>query len=237
MLSPEERVIVALDTPDAPTALALAERLGEARFFKVGLELFVATGPEPVRALRARGARLFLDLKFHDIPNTVAGACRSVAALGVDFVTVHAAGGAAMIRAAVEGVRATTLPPPRVLAVTLLTSLDGAALKDELHVGLPVEAYVRTLALAAREAGADGVVASPREAALLRQTLGPEAIIVTPGIRPGGSATGDQARTLTPGEAIRAGADYLVLGRPITAAPDPTAAWRSIVAEVAACAD
>jgi orotidine-5'-phosphate decarboxylase len=230
-----ERLIVALDTPGLPEAEALVERLrGVVDMFKVGSQLFTAAGPAAVEMVRKRGGRVFLDLKYHDIPAIVAGAVREAARLGVTLLTVHASGGAAMLRAAAEAAAATGRDRPRILAVTVLTSLDRATLLRELGVPVAVEGHAVALAGLARAAGCDGVVASPREAARLRAILGRDALIVTPGVRPAGGATDDQVRTATPAAACRAGADYLVVGRPITGAPDPAAAAVSILAEMPA---
>jgi len=226
--------IVALDVPSAAAALALTRSLGEScRFYKVGSELFVGEGPAIVRALRDElGADVFLDLKFHDIPNTVAGAVRAAARRGVWMLNVHATGGSVMLRAAVaaakEGADAAGVAKPLVIAVTVLTSLSAAMLVEELRVADPLPLYVRRLAQRAQEAGCDGVVASPHEIASIRAVCGPEFLIVTPGVRPAGADKGDQQRVMTPKEAIVAGADWLVVGRPITAAPDPLAAARAI---------
>jgi orotidine-5'-phosphate decarboxylase len=182
--------------------------------------------------VRTRGGRVFLDLKYHDIPATVAGADEAAARLGVGLLTVHASGGAAMLRAATAAARAAGQDRPRIVAVTVLTSLDRAALHRELGVPVSVEGHAVHLADLARAAGCDGVVASPREAGRLRAALGAAAVIVTPGIRPAGGAADDQARVATPAAAVRAGADYLVVGRPITGAPDPAAAAAAILAEM-----
>jgi orotidine-5'-phosphate decarboxylase len=228
-----DRLIVALDTPGLPAAEALVERLaGVVSHFKVGSALFTAAGPAAVEMIRRHGGRVFLDLKYHDIPATVAGAVEAAAHLGVGLLTVHASGGAAMLRAAAEAARAAGRDRPRIVAVTVLTSLDRAVLHREVGVPVAVEGHAVHLAALAREAGCDGVVASPREAARLRAILGPTALIVTPGIRPSGSVADDQARTAAPGVAVRAGADYLVVGRPITGAADPTAAAQAILAEL-----
>lgn len=226
-----DRLIVALDVPDAAAARAIARRLaGEVGMFKVGSQLFTAGGPDFVRELVAEGHRVFLDLKFHDIPNTVAGAISSAAGLGVSLVTIHAAGGRAMIEAAAEAARGTTV---RVLAITVLTSLDATAL-DAIGMTGGVEGTVARLARLAADAGAHGVVASPHEVRALRGARGAGFLVVTPGIRPAGAALGDQARAATPGAALSAGADYLVVGRPILSAPDPAAAARAIVLEMEA---
>jgi orotidine-5'-phosphate decarboxylase len=233
--SPRDRLIVALDTPGLPEAEALVERLrGTVETFKVGSQLFTAAGPAAVEMVRKRGGRVFLDLKYHDIPAIAAGAVREAARLGVTLLTVHASGGRAMLRAAVEAVAGLGRDRPRILAVTVLTSLDRATLLGELGVPVAVEGHVVTLAGLARASGCDGVVASPREAARLRGVLGRDALIVTPGVRPAGEAADDQARTATPAAACRAGADYLVIGRPITGAADPVAATAAILAEIPA---
>jgi orotidine-5'-phosphate decarboxylase len=230
-----DRLIVALDTPGLPAAEALVERLaGVVAHFKVGSALFTAVGPPAVEMIRRRGGRVFLDLKYHDIPATVAGAVEAAARLGVGLLTVHASGGAAMLRAAAEAARAAGSDRPRIVAVTVLTSLDRAALHRELGVPVAVEGHAVHLAALAFEAGCDGVVASPHEAARLRAILGPKALIVTPGIRPPGGPSHDQARTATPAMAVRAGADYLVVGRPITGAADPAAAAAALLAELPA---
>ena len=233
-----DKLIVALDLPNGDAATRMAERLHRhAGMFKVGSELFTAEGPVPVRYLVTTGQKVFLDLKFHDIPNTVRAAAREAAELGVSVVNVHASGGRKMMEAALEGVRSAGIGPgdearPRVLAVTILTSLESQDLEDVGISGMPVEAVIR-LARLAQSAGLDGVVASPREISALRQACGPDFLIVTPGIRPASAATNDQARIATPASAIAAGADYLVVGRPITGAPDPAAAADAIVAEMA----
>jgi orotidine-5'-phosphate decarboxylase len=234
-LAPRDRLIVALDTASLPEAEALVERLaGGVGMFKVGAQLFTAVGPAAVAMVRKRGARVFLDLKYHDIPATVSGAVREAARLGVTLLTVHASGGAKMLRAAAEAAAAAGRDRPRILAVTVLTSLDRATLQRELGVPVAVEGHAVHLAGLAREAGCDGVVASPHEAARLRALLGPGTLIVTPGVRPAGGPVDDQARTATPAFAVRAGADYLVVGRTITGAPDPAGAAAAIVAEIPA---
>jgi orotidine-5'-phosphate decarboxylase len=228
-MKPRERLIVALDVPKAEAARALIERLrGHIGLFKVGSQLFTAAGPELVREIVAGGDRVFLDLKFHDIPNTVAGAVASASRLGVSLATVHGLGGRAMLEAAVSALPAMGT---KLLAITVLTSHDGETL-DEIGVNGGVADSVRRLALLAREAGVDGVVASPHEVALIREACGRDLLIVTPGIRPAGAASGDQARAATPAAALAAGADYLVVGRPITEAADPAAAADAIVREM-----
>ncbi|MGZ6126386.1 MAG: orotidine-5'-phosphate decarboxylase [Myxococcales bacterium] len=219
------RICAALDVPDPGAAERLASKLaGHVGLFKVGLELFVAHGRAAVEAVRKFGAPIFLDLKLHDIPQTVESAARAVAALGVEYVTVHASGGAEMIRAARRA-----LPRTKLLAVTALTSLGP----DDLDaVGLARDSVPR-LARLALSAGADGVVCSPQEVAALRASMGPGPLLVVPGIRPSGAEPGDQRRTGTPAEAVRAGASILVIGRPLRDAPDPAAAADAIAREIA----
>lgn len=239
LMHPKDRIIVALDVPSADAALRLAQQLhGHVGTFKVGSEVFTAEGPNIVRTLIASGEPVFLDLKFHDIPNTVRAAAYQAGMLGVSLMTIHASGSSKMIAAAAEGVRAAArecgaTKPPRVLAITALTSLGPDDLAEVGMQGSPQETVVR-LARLAKSAGADGVVASPREIAVIRRACGPDFLIVTPGIRPAGGASDDQARTATPESAIRAGADYLVIGRPITGAADPVAAADAIAAEMEA---
>jgi len=224
-----ERVIVALDVPDAGAARALVERLrGRVGMFKVGSQLFTAAGPQLVRELTAAGERVFLDLKYHDIPNTVASAVASACRLGVSLVDVHALGGRAVMEAAVGALPAIGT---RLLAITILTSHDEASLRS-LGIDGPLPASVRRLALLAREARVDGVVASPHEVAVIREACGPDFLVVTPGIRPAGAQAQDQARAATPAAALAAGADYIVVGRPITGAEDPAAAVDAIVREL-----
>jgi len=226
-----ERLIVALDFPDASAALACADKLaGSVSWFKVGLELYLAAGDSVVSELKRRGHHVFLDLKLHDIPNTAASAVRSLARLEPDLLTVHAAGGRAMLTAVAEAAR--SLPhPPRLLAVTVLTSMDAAALAETGVSASPVEQVLRLARLAA-ECGLDGMVCSPAEAAALHSAL-PKALLVTPGIRPAGADAGDQKRIATPQFALAAGASKLVIGRPITAAADPKAAAQAILSDMA----
>lgn len=224
------RVIVALDFADAASALALASRLGPQRCgVKVGKELFVAAGPGVVRELALRGFNVFLDLKFHDIPNTAARACAAAARLGVWMLNVHAAGGRAMLAAAREATVAAAAGPrrPLLVAVTVLTSLDAVALAETGVANTPDEHALR-LARLARDCGLDGVVCSAVEAPQMRAAFGSSFLLVTPGIRPAGDVAGDQARVVTPAEALARGSDYLVIGRPITAARDPLAALTAI---------
>jgi orotidine-5'-phosphate decarboxylase len=230
-----QRIIVPLDVPDLHAAIALLDRLPDVTFWKVGLELFVATGAEIIQILKERDRRVFLDLKFHDIPNTVAGACRSAARYGVDLLTVHATAGKPALTAAMaavaEGAATAGVAPPKVIAITLLTSLNSRELAFDLHVPLELPEYALKMALLAQTSGLNGVVCSPHEVADLRRSCGDNFIFVCPGVRPTWAATGDQQRTLTPRAAIAAGADYLVIGRPITADPDPQAAWERVISE------
>jgi len=226
------RIIVALDFPTPDAALALVDRLDPAQCrLKVGKELFTGAGPDLVRELVARGFKVFLDLKFHDIPNTVARACAAAAELGVWMMNVHAQGGRRMMEAARESL-AGVEPRPRLIAVTLLTSLDAADLGAIGYTGTTEEVAARLAGLA-QQAGLDGVVCSAQEASAFRRSFGSEFVLVTPGIRPADANGDDQRRVMTPTEAIRAGADYLVIGRPITAAIDPVAALAAINREVA----
>ena len=230
-MTPRERLIVALDVADARAALALVDKLaGRVGMFKVGTQLFTATGPELVRRLIEAGERIFLDLKYHDIPNTVAGAVRAADELGVSLVDVHALGGGPMIAAASHALGSTGA---RLIAVTLLTSHDQAGLEAIGIAGSPADAGLR-LARLAQSAGAQGVVTSPHEVEGIRRACGPGFLIVTPGIRPSGAEPGDQARFATPSAALKSGADFMVVGRPILAAPDPAAAVEAIVQELEA---
>jgi orotidine-5'-phosphate decarboxylase len=227
----KQRIVVALDVPDAADALDLARALhGEVGWIKVATTLFTRAGAAIVTDLRDMGFQVFLDLKFHDIPAQVRGACASAASIGASLLTVHCSGGPEMLRAAAEGAREGG-GNCRVLGVTVLTSLD----EDDLGIlGVdrsPAE-QVRSLATLAAESGVDGVVCSPKELSLLRLELPPPFLLVTPGIRPAGSARGDQKRVLSPAEAAAGGADLLVIGRPITRADDPAAAARAIAGEI-----
>jgi orotidine-5'-phosphate decarboxylase len=227
-----DRLIVALDVSSVAEAQRIVGAVGSsATTYKVGKQLFVSEGPRAVRDLITSGRRVFLDLKFHDIPNTVAGAVRAAAELGVSMLTVHASGGSKMLRAAAE-TAAAAQQPPLVLAVTVLTSMGQPELEEIGVGGRPLDQVLR-LASLARSAGCGGVVAAPEEVKELRQKLGEGLVIVTPGVRPAGAAKGDQARVATPAEAIKAGATYLVVGRPITEAADMGKAAREIVAEMA----
>lgn len=231
-----DRIIVALDHADLASALVCARALqGHARWLKVGMTLFYREGPEAVRTLREMGFDVFLDLKLHDIPHQVEGAARSVASLGAAMLTVHASGGAAMMEAAVRGAEsgaaAAGMPAPAVIGVTVLTSMDAETLTS-VGVCDPMADQVAGLAALAKTSGLAGVVCSPQEAADLRALLGARAYVVTPGVRPAGADAGDQSRVATPGEALSAGASHIVIGRPVTGAADPAAAFEAIVAGI-----
>ncbi len=239
-LAPKERLIVALDFPSAEEALAFVNRMGDTiTFYKVGLELFSATGPEIVVHLKSVGKSIFLDTKFHDIPNTVAGAARRAVAMGADIFNVHSLGGKAMMRAAADAASRSAhdlkVERPLVLAVTVLTSLDRASLEQEvgLALGDGIGAFVAAKAKQAQEAGLDGAVASPKEAENIRAACGCDFHIVTPGVRPSWAAADDQKRFATPADALKMGADRIVVGRPITKAKNPLEAAERILAEMA----
>jgi orotidine-5'-phosphate decarboxylase len=234
-MTADNPLIVALDC-EAAEALSLAHALrGRVEWLKVGMTLFYAEGPGIVRQLRELGFKIFVDLKLHDIPHQAAGAAASVARTGAAMMTVHASGGRAMMRAAVDAARRAAeeigLEPPSVIAVTVLTSTDDAGLV-EIGVARSAAEQVKLLAELARESGVDGVVCSPGEAALMRGLLGEDALVVTPGIRPTWAEAQDQARVATPSAALAAGASLLVVGRPITGAPDPAHAVDRVLAEI-----
>lgn len=226
-------IIVALDLPGAREALRMVDRLGDAVVrYKVGSELFTRSGPSVVEALHGRGKRVFLDLKFHDIPHTVAGAVRAAADLEVELLTLHATGGTGMMTAALE---AAGEDGPRLLGVTLLTSFSASDVEAVWAKELrSIREEVARVAGIAAEAGLHGVVASAAEAEVLKRRHGPDFLVVTPGIRPAGGVTGDQVRTATPAEAVRAGADYLVVGRPVIQSKDPAGVVESMRDEMAA---
>lgn len=232
------RLMVALDVPDIEKAgLLMGQLEGIPCYMKVGMQLFYAAGPDFIRELKARGYSVFLDVKMHDIPNTVRGGAESLTKLGVDMFNVHAAGGTAMMAAALEGAaKAVSLHPslhiPLIIAVTQLTSTTQEMMNGEIGIaGTVTDTVVRYAKLAA-EAGLHGVVASPQEAAVIAATCGPEFRTVTPGIRPAGASLDDQSRVMTPGQAIRQGSHFLVVGRPITAAADPRQAALTIIEEM-----
>lgn len=234
--SPAEHIIVPLDVADADSARHLVDQIPQVTFWKVGLELFVSSGPTILEHLKSQGKKIFLDLKFHDIPNTMAGACRAAGRYGVDLVTVHATAGAAALRAAqqaaLEGAEATDQSPPALIAVTVLTSISTHALAFDLKVPLELSDYALQMALLSQQAGLAGSVCSPQEAELLRRCCGDDWLLVCPGVRPDWSKKGDQQRVMTPSQALAAGANFLVIGRPITQATDPAIAFQRICDEI-----
>lgn len=226
-------LIVALDVQSRKEAVEKINAIGDAvGFYKIGLELFTAEGPDVVKAVKDLGKKVFLDLKFHDIPRTVERAVRSGGKLGVDLMTIHSVGGKAMIRAAAEAAAEFGTSAPKILAVTVLTSLDGSDLEDVGIVGRTPAEQVRAMAGFAVENGADGLVCSPKEVGELSKALKAGTLFITPGVRPAGASVGDQKRVATPAEAVRDGATHLVVGRPILAAEDPVAAARMIAKEI-----
>jgi orotidine-5'-phosphate decarboxylase len=230
MLDPKDRLAVALDHPDAYQAMKLVDSLGQTcQWFKVGMELYYAAGNDIIRQLRDRGFDVFLDLKLHDIPNTVAGAVRSATKAGASLLTIHASGGPAMMTAAAEAAKAPG--SPRLLAVTVLTSMDDAQLAATGITASPAEQVLK-LAKLARQSGIDGFVCSAEEVAAVRAATGPQTLLVIPGIRPAGAAIDDQKRIATPAQAIAQGASMLVIGRPITQAKDPASAAEDILNEI-----
>ncbi|MFN6484185.1 MULTISPECIES: orotidine-5'-phosphate decarboxylase [unclassified Nostoc] len=232
----EQRIIVPLDVPDEQSAIALLDQLPQVLWWKVGLELFTSTGPKILEVLKSRQKRIFLDLKFDDIPNTVAGACRSAARYGVDLLTIHATSGRDALKAATEaaqeGAAQAGVKPPKLIAITLLTSISARQLAFDLKIPLELPEYALEMALLAQDAGLDGAVCSPQEVTQLRQTCGDDFLLVCPGVRPTWADIGDQKRSLTPLQAITAGANYLVIGRPITTATEPELAWKRISEEL-----
>lgn len=230
-LAASERLIVALDVRSLDEAKAMADKLIPAvKIFKIGLGLFTLCGPRAIEMVREKGGKVFLDLKFHDIPNTIASAVKSASDLGVFMLNVHTLGGSEMMRKAAEAVKGKA-ERPKILGVTVLTSMDQKAI-NEVGIGKSVEEEVLNLAVMAKDAGLDGVVASPHEISAIRKKLGKDFIIVTPGVRPVWSEKGDQKRIATPAEAIKAGADYIVVGRPIIEADNPAEAGRRIIEEM-----
>lgn len=226
-----DKIIVPLDVPTLEEAIALLSQLPQVSFWKVGLELFVSAGPTILEILKERQKRIFLDLKFHDIPNTVAGACRSAATYGVDLLTVHASAGRKALGEAVKAI-SNADKPPKLLAISLLTSINSRELAFDLKIPLELPEYALEMAILARESKIDGAVCSPQEVSQLRQVCGDDFLLVCPGVRPTWAEAGDQRRVMTPASAIKAGADYLVIGRPITAACDPVEAWEKICQEL-----
>jgi len=233
---PNNKIIVPLDVATVEDAIALLNQLPEVTFWKVGLELFTNTGPQIIEVLKSRQKRIFLDLKFHDIPNTVAGACRTASRYGVDLLTIHSTNGRDALKAAAEAVQEgasqANVKPPKLIAITLLTSISSRQLAFDLHVPLELPEYALKMALMAKESGLDGAVCSPQEVAQLRQTCGDNFLLVCPGVRPEWADKGDQKRTFTPAASLQAGANYLVIGRPITSAENPAIAWQKICEEV-----
>ena len=226
-------LIVALDVPTSAKALEVIQRLPEAvSFYKIGLELFCAEGPQILETVRSQDKRIFLDLKLHDIPRTVERAVQSAAAHGVDLLTVHASGGRAMLKATADAAHSLSGTQPKIIAVTALTSLDENDLR-EMGVSRTTGEQVSAMAELALSAGVDGLVCSPKEVGSLREKFGPSPILVTPGIRPAGGDVGDQKRVATPAAAVKDGASYLVVGRPILQADDPAAAAKQILEEMA----
>ena len=228
----DEKVIVALDFDSAEKVYAFLDRFGERKLFvKIGMELFYAEGPAIVREIKARGHRIFLDLKLHDIPNTVRKAMRVLSGLDVDLCNLHAAGTKEMMQAALEGLTRADGTRPLLIAVTQLTSTDETALREELLIDRPMAEVVMSYAALAKEAGLDGVVCSPLEAGAVHERCGKQFLTVTPGVRFADGERGDQKRVMTPAQARRIGSDYIVVGRPITAAEDPVAAYARCVRE------
>ncbi|MEO0373703.1 MAG: orotidine-5'-phosphate decarboxylase [Cyanobacteria bacterium P01_A01_bin.17] len=234
--SAAQKIIVPLDVASEEDAIATLNKLPEVQFWKVGLELFVSCGPSILERLKEQQKRIFLDLKFHDISNTVAGACRAAGRYGADLLTVHATAGRTALKAAVaaaqEGAADSKVEPPKVIAITLLTSLSARDLAFDLKIPVELPEYALQMALLAQESGLAGAVCSPQEAEQLRQVCGDDFLLVCPGVRPRGAAKGDQMRSQTPTQAIQAGANYLVIGRPITTAPDPAQAFQNICQEL-----
>lgn len=233
----ENPLIIALDVDTMEQAEALVDKLGSyAGGFKVGMQLYNSVGPEAVRRLREKGVPVFIDLKLHDIPNTVAGAARVLTRHGAAILNVHAAGGADMMNTAAKASRdeaaAAGIAPPLVVAVTVLTSVSQDVFNKEIGIAGSIQERVVSWALLAKEAGLDGVVASPLEITPIREACGKDFVIITPGVRPAGAAANDQKRTMSPGEAIKLGATYLVVGRPVTAAPEPVKALRAILEDI-----
>lgn len=229
-----DRIIVPLDVSSEEAAIALIDRLPQVTFWKVGLELFVSSGSNILKILKERQKRIFLDLKFHDIPNTVAGACAAAARYGVDLITIHATAGQAALQAAQNAIETNKAPgsDPKLIAITVLTSLSARSLAFELKIPLELPEYALEMAMLAKESGLSGAVCSPHEVAKLREVCGKDFVLVCPGVRPTWAAAGDQQRIMTPVQAMKAGATYLVIGRPITGADDPGLAFDRICDEM-----
>ena len=227
----KNKIIVPLDVSSLEEAIALIDQLSQVTFWKVGLELFVSTGPAILEILKGRNKQIFLDLKLHDIPNTIRGACRAAASYEVDLITLHATAGRRALEAAREVVGIGN-ENTKLVAVTVLTSLNSRELAFDLKIPLEMPEYALQMAILAQESGLDGVVCSPQEAEQIRRVCGEDFLLVCPGVRPIWSEKGDQRRVMTPAQAIQAGANYLVIGRPITAAADPNMAWEKICQEI-----
>jgi orotidine-5'-phosphate decarboxylase len=231
-----ERIIVPLDVPTLDQAIALIELLPDVSFWKVGLELFTSVGPRILDVLKSRQKGVFLDLKFHDIPNTVRSACRVAGTYGVDLLTIHVTCGRDCLRGAMDalfqGAATSGTAPPKLIAITLLTSISARDLAFDLKIPLELPEFALQMALLAENAGLDGVVCSPQEVAQLRESCRPDFLLVCPGVRPVWANKDDQKRSLSPVQALQSGADYLVIGRPITAAVDPLSAWEKICEEL-----
>jgi orotidine-5'-phosphate decarboxylase len=226
-----DQIIVPLDVPTLEDAIALLDQLPDVTFWKVGLQLFVSEGGKILNILKERQKKIFLDLKFHDIPNTVAGACVSAQKYGVDLLTLHSSAGRKALQGAVKALEGLH-PTPKLLAISLLTSINSRELALDLKIPLELPEYALNMALMAKECGIDGAVCSPLEVAQMRQICGEDFLLVCPGVRPSWAEKQDQQRVMTPSEAIKAGASYLVIGRPITQAPNPQTAWKRICEEL-----
>ena len=227
-----DKIIVPLDVPNLESAIALVKKLPEVNFWKVGLELFVATGADILTYLKDQNKRIFLDLKFHDIPNTVKGATQSALKYQVDLLTLHATAGREALSAASEVVKNNSASPTKLIAISVLTSINSRQLAFDLKIPLELPEYALNNAMMAQECGLDGAVCSPQEVAKLREVCGEDFLLVCPGVRPTWSQKGDQQRVMTPLQALQQGASYLVIGRPITQAENPAAAWTKIVTEI-----
>jgi len=227
----KDNIIVPLDVPSLEDAIALVKKLPEVSFWKVGLELFVSTGSDILKYLKDENKKIFLDLKFHDIPNTVKSATKSALKYDVDLLTLHATAGREALTAAKEVVKESA-SPMKLLAISVLTSINSRQLALDLKIPLELPEYALNNALMAKECGIDGAVCSPQEARKLKQVCGDDFILVCPGVRPEWAFTGDQQRVMTPKQAFAEGADYLVIGRPITQAENPVLAWEKVIAEI-----
>ena len=232
MINPRDKIIVPLDVPDLKQAIALVKQLPEVSFWKVGLELFVATGADIIKFLRDEKKRIFLDLKFHDIPNTVKGAVRSALNHEIDLLTIHATAGKEALTMAKQVIKESGQDFPKLIAITLLTSINNRQLAYELKIPLELPEYALQNALLAKECGLDGAVCSPHEAQQLREICGQDFLLVCPGVRPQWATKGDQKRVMTPKQTLQQGADFLVIGRAITQAENPSQAWAKIIQEL-----